>query len=678
MPVVVDHSGFGHKDRPLEIHRDTDLLLSTVVNDVKVSMPFSRRTRQIYTSSSPPTEWWPKIVAEVYRANRVGQFAGDFDKSITSNIRAGNTVLTFEEFVSFRHAADETCCIYDVNLDTYKELDTISKIKSLTLAEVQTEEYHLSGPASLRTGKHELSRIVYTCFKKGCIFPCLCALCNVVEATECQDHKILHPGFFNPKKHLFTVRNADTYDINWNSDYLFEGNKYCTNRKCIGSVESLTLFQRWRRRSCLKVDQKSCLCPDCPSCKSVDVFKYAGIEKECPPCATELLEHEAYHLVYHFMCKFCRSGFGGRSSIKTEKDYWEILENRRFEEAKSCHYCNKFFYNSTNKKRHVEIVHEENPDVLFSCEQCERAFGSKQALKYHGEIIHDEIDLEVSCKICEKLFKTSHNLDVHVREVHGIERYECDLCSSTFSRQSNLNHHYEVVHDTRINHYYANDDPDVIEYYKCELCDHKTREKRTLAHHVKVIHHKDEQPILSCDRCNFETIEKKTLTHHKVTVHEKSSLKLLYCSLCEFSTAELKTLNHHFKISHGKKDNPTFYCQECNFTTQERKTLTHHVKHVHKKQSLRVLLCDKCDFKTTEYKTLKHHAETVHAKTGRPVFSCDICNFSTIAKKTLTHHKNIVHNPNKKRLLSCEECDFRTSEVKYLNRHVRTAHRNDS
>ena len=262
------------------------------------------------------------------------------------------------------------------------------------------------------------------------------------------------------------------------------------------------------------------------------------------------------------MCKFCRSGFGSRKSIKTEEDYWETLENRRFEEAKSCHYCN-----STNKERHVEIVHKENPDVLFSCDRCERAFGSKQALRYHGEIIHDEIDLELGCKICEKLFKTSHNLDVHVQEVYGIERYECDLCSSTFSRQSNLNHHYEVVHDTRINHYYANDDPDVIEYYKCELCDH--REKRTLTHHVIVIHHKEEQPILSCDMCNFETIEKKNLTYHKVIVHAKSSLNRLFCSLCEFSTVEQKTLNHHPKISHGKEDNPTFDCLECSFTTHE-------------------------------------------------------------------------------------------------------------
>jgi hypothetical protein len=118
---------------------------------------------------------------------------------------------------------------------------------------------------------------------------------------------------------------------------------------------------------------------------------------------------------------------------------------------------------------------------------------------------------------------------VHVREVHGINRYEYDLCSSTFLRQSNLNYHYKVVHDTRINHYYANDVPDVIDYYKCELCDHRMKEKRTLTHHVKDIHHKKEQPILFCDKCNFETIEEKTLTHHKVTVHAKLSLKLLIC-----------------------------------------------------------------------------------------------------------------------------------------------------
>ena len=120
-------------------------------------------------------------------------------------------------------------------------------------------------------------------------------------------------------------------------------------------------------------------------------------------------------------------------------------------------------------------------------------------------------------QILQKLFKTSHNLDVHVWEVHGIERYECDLWSSTFSHQSNLIHHYEVVHNTRINYYYANEYPDV------NFVIIKWERKRTLKHHIKAIHHKDEQPIISCDICNFEMIEKKTLTHHKVTVHEKLS-----------------------------------------------------------------------------------------------------------------------------------------------------------
>ena len=52
MPVVLDHSGFGHKDRPIEIRRDTDLLLSTVVNNVKVSMPFFSSYRVVAKDGS--------------------------------------------------------------------------------------------------------------------------------------------------------------------------------------------------------------------------------------------------------------------------------------------------------------------------------------------------------------------------------------------------------------------------------------------------------------------------------------------------------------------------------------------------------------------------------------------------------------------------------------------------
>ena len=38
-----------------------------------------------------------------YNKNPLGSFAGNFDKPITLNIRYGNTILTFFEFVEFNH-----------------------------------------------------------------------------------------------------------------------------------------------------------------------------------------------------------------------------------------------------------------------------------------------------------------------------------------------------------------------------------------------------------------------------------------------------------------------------------------------------------------------------------------------------------------------------------------------
>ena len=45
-------------------------------------------------------------------------------------------------------------------------------------------------------------------------------LCNDEDLNECeQEHIILHSDFVKPKVHMFTVRNTDAYDINWNKKF---------------------------------------------------------------------------------------------------------------------------------------------------------------------------------------------------------------------------------------------------------------------------------------------------------------------------------------------------------------------------------------------------------------------------------------------------------------------------
>ena len=53
---------------------------------------------------------------------------GNFDKTLTSNIRCGNTLMTFNEFTEFCHEPENECHRYRVNFKENFKLDDISKI----------------------------------------------------------------------------------------------------------------------------------------------------------------------------------------------------------------------------------------------------------------------------------------------------------------------------------------------------------------------------------------------------------------------------------------------------------------------------------------------------------------------------------------------------------------------
>ena len=174
------------------------------------------------------------------------------------------------------------CQQFKVDLEEYHKLNDVSKISSLRTVLKDFESLNIAGPATIRGGYSELDQVVYTCIKHTCVLPCVCYLCN----DKYPDHKILHPVFFDPKTHLFTVRNAGSYDINWNEDHLTYGNKQCTNRKCSGCVAKYSPERE--RRTCLEDNKLFSLCVDCPNRKSLDVLKYAGIEKSCSSCQLKL------------------------------------------------------------------------------------------------------------------------------------------------------------------------------------------------------------------------------------------------------------------------------------------------------------------------------------------------------------------------------------------------------
>ena len=122
----------------------------------------------------------------------------------------GNTLLTFSEFVSYRHEPVGACMVFDINRTKYERLQNKDKIKAYMILK-SSERVEFAGPTTLM----DKQQICYTCTQGSCMFPCICKAC-VLSAEECEEHEILHPNLFDPAEHFFTVRNADYQNINYN------------------------------------------------------------------------------------------------------------------------------------------------------------------------------------------------------------------------------------------------------------------------------------------------------------------------------------------------------------------------------------------------------------------------------------------------------------------------------
>ena len=53
-------------------------------------------------------------------------------------------------------------------------------------------------------------------------------------------------------------------------------------------------------------------------------------------CTNKFLDHQAYHLVYHYMCTFCSADRHRLFEIRDEEEYWDNFLETRDLESRSC------------------------------------------------------------------------------------------------------------------------------------------------------------------------------------------------------------------------------------------------------------------------------------------------------------------------------------------------------
>ncbi|CAG9536329.1 unnamed protein product [Cercopithifilaria johnstoni] len=163
------------------------------------------------------------------------------------------------------------------------------------------------------------------------------------------------------------------------------------------------------------------------------------------------------------------------------------------------------------------------------------------------------------CKVCNKPFKWSCDLQRH-KLMHGNERpFKCHVCNKTFKRPDDLKKH-KLTHGNE-------------RTFKCAMCDEAFKQCRYLKDHIKI--HTDIEKILKCNVCGkvlkcYSNLLRHKLMHGNVRPHK--------CHVCNKTFKGSSNLKRH-NLTHGNVR--LFECEMCDWKFTQKCNLNRHMK-VHK------------------------------------------------------------------------------------------------
>lgn len=82
-----------------------------------------------------------------------------------------------------------------------------------------------------------------------------------------------------------------------------------------------------------------------------------------------------------------------------------------------------------------------------------------------------------TCALCDKGFDSKQDLDIHNKNIHGIEK--CEFCDQTFANDKDLKTH-QLTHTKK----HANE----TKQYPCDQCSKILRHPSSLLYHKETVH----------------------------------------------------------------------------------------------------------------------------------------------------------------------------------------------
>ncbi|XP_050400023.1 zinc finger protein OZF [Patella vulgata] len=344
-------------------------------------------------------------------------------------------------------------------------------------------------------------------------------------------------------------------------------------------------------------------------------------------------------------CRICNEEFNNESEL--EKHYctnhfganWsETLEGKTDKD-----FSNNLSLDNPTLKAYTNERNDANSQ--YGCHICNTTFQYKQEIINHLKIHEDKSkpssqsnEKTLNCELCDKSFKTTAGLNLHVKTHNGDKPIDCDICGKSFKTSVGLNLHIQS---------HSGEKP-----IDCEVCGKSFSSKAHLTYHLRTHFGKKSY---HCDYCTKAFASNTLLTRH---IRTHTGEKPFKCEVCNKSFSENGSLTKHMRIHAVEQP---YKCGECNKTFTYKHNLENHLM-LH--TGHRPYSCETCG------KGFRFAGDlTVHIRihTGEKPFTCDVCSKGFVTKSKLTRHA-LYHSDNKP--FECGECGKKFTEKNNLQKHL--------
>lgn len=334
-----------------------------------------------------------------------------------------------------------------------------------------------------------------------------------------------------------------------------------------------------------------------------------------------------------------------------------------------CEFCDKKFLSKRKWKKHILCHTKSGPqdrEIIQACSVCSETFSNSKNLQEHLKNVHNlDEESKYNCDKCDKSFRLSRSLDIHLATHSNETPYLCDICGKSFKHGSNLSSHKKSHADSKATHRHA-----------CDLCPKSFPSKFHLSEHKNV--HLNLTPY-PCGICGKKFHRRIQLRQHRI-IHSQSSYE---CPQCGVAFNRRGNMTQHMK-RHMKE--LKFTCKVCKESFQTLSEVVQH-RRQHTEQELTNFTkeppgpsgsqpdtkfqCEICNKQLSNRRTLDYHVRSYHTQ-ERP-YHCQYCTESFVSREGCLVHER--HHTGEKPY-SCSECEMRFRCSSNLAQHLKT-HRDD-